>query len=151
MWLPIKASVAQWVERLTGNQRFVGFQALNTRSTFFLTCILSCIWTGDGYQNWTTSLVLIVSDLPKCRDPGRPKDGQRAGDEFFSGSVVKYSCNPGCFLHGSAIRICRPDGRWSGTQPICKQIIQKLWLDNKVMIHCSAEIWTFVDLLFRPS
>lgn len=63
--------------------------------------------------------VLDFQDVD-CGDPGVPKHGKKWVGSTFLGSVVKYTCHKGWVLVGRALRVCRGDGRWSGTLPYCK-------------------------------
>lgn len=54
-----------------------------------------------------------------CGDPGMPAKGQREGRSFIFKSEVVFSCGAPYVLVGSATRMCREDGTWSGSQPRC--------------------------------
>uniref|UniRef100_A0A672FLN5 CUB and Sushi multiple domains 1 n=1 Tax=Salarias fasciatus TaxID=181472 RepID=A0A672FLN5_SALFA len=59
-----------------------------------------------------------------CGDPGIPPHGARlGGEEFKTKSLLRFSCEAGYNLMGSAERTCLHNGTWSGTQPVC-QVIQ---------------------------
>uniref|UniRef100_A0A3P8SDR5 CUB and Sushi multiple domains 1 n=1 Tax=Amphiprion percula TaxID=161767 RepID=A0A3P8SDR5_AMPPE len=59
-----------------------------------------------------------------CGDPGMPPHGARlGGEEFKTKSLLRFSCEAGYNLIGSAERTCLHNGTWSGTQPVC-QVIQ---------------------------
>uniref|UniRef100_A0A3B4YUQ9 CUB and Sushi multiple domains 1 n=1 Tax=Seriola lalandi dorsalis TaxID=1841481 RepID=A0A3B4YUQ9_SERLL len=59
-----------------------------------------------------------------CGDPGIPPHGARlGGQEFKTKSLLRFSCEAGYSLTGSAERTCLHNGTWSGTQPVC-QVIQ---------------------------
>ncbi|KAG8517559.1 LOW QUALITY PROTEIN: CUB and sushi domain-containing protein 1, partial [Galemys pyrenaicus] len=55
-----------------------------------------------------------------CGDPGTPAHGSRLGDDFKTKSLLRFSCEVGFRLRGSAERTCLPDGSWSGLQPVCE-------------------------------
>uniref|UniRef100_A0A3Q2ECB7 CUB and Sushi multiple domains 1 n=1 Tax=Cyprinodon variegatus TaxID=28743 RepID=A0A3Q2ECB7_CYPVA len=58
-----------------------------------------------------------------CGDPGIPPHGTRlGGDEFKTKSLLRFSCEAGYNLIGSAERTCLHNGSWSGTQPVCQVI-----------------------------
>ena len=40
-------------------------------------------------------------------------------DRVF-GAVARYACEAGFVLSGPAERVCRADGKWSGTAPTCE-------------------------------
>uniref|UniRef100_A0AAZ1X1T4 CUB and Sushi multiple domains 1 n=1 Tax=Oreochromis aureus TaxID=47969 RepID=A0AAZ1X1T4_OREAU len=59
-----------------------------------------------------------------CGDPGIPPHGARiGGEEFKTKSLLRFSCEAGYNVIGSAERTCLHNGTWSGTQPVC-QVIQ---------------------------
>lgn len=55
-----------------------------------------------------------------CGDPGTPAHGSRLGDEFKTKSLLRFSCEMGHQLRGSAERTCLVNGSWSGVQPVCE-------------------------------
>nr|XP_033812744.1 CUB and sushi domain-containing protein 2 [Geotrypetes seraphini] len=57
-----------------------------------------------------------------CGDPGVPSHGIRLGDNFSLTSMVRFSCEPGYTLRGSAERLCNANGFWSGLQPACEVV-----------------------------
>ncbi|XP_015755086.1 PREDICTED: sushi, von Willebrand factor type A, EGF and pentraxin domain-containing protein 1-like isoform X4 [Acropora digitifera] len=54
-----------------------------------------------------------------CRDPGRPINGERTGDEFSHGSRISFSCKQGFLLIGNSSSVCNM-GKWSNALPQCK-------------------------------
>ncbi|XP_037549410.1 CUB and sushi domain-containing protein 1 [Nematolebias whitei] len=58
-----------------------------------------------------------------CGDPGIPPHGARlGGEEFKTKSLLRFSCEAGYNLIGSAERTCLHNGSWSGTQPVCQAV-----------------------------
>uniref|UniRef100_A0AAV2LT87 CUB and Sushi multiple domains 1 n=1 Tax=Knipowitschia caucasica TaxID=637954 RepID=A0AAV2LT87_KNICA len=58
-----------------------------------------------------------------CGDPGMPPHGARlGGEEFKTKSLLRFSCEAGFNLIGSAERTCLHNGTWSGTQPLCQAV-----------------------------
>ncbi|XP_068184525.1 CUB and sushi domain-containing protein 1a [Antennarius striatus] len=58
-----------------------------------------------------------------CGDPGMPSHGTRlGGEEFKTKSLLRFSCEAGYSLIGSAERTCLHNGTWSGTQPVCQAV-----------------------------
>ncbi|XP_012879669.1 PREDICTED: CUB and sushi domain-containing protein 1-like [Dipodomys ordii] len=57
-----------------------------------------------------------------CGDPGTPAHGSRLGDEFKTKSLLRFSCEMGHQLRGSAERTCLANGSWSGVQPVCEAV-----------------------------
>uniref|UniRef100_A0A8D3D8R2 CUB and Sushi multiple domains 1 n=1 Tax=Scophthalmus maximus TaxID=52904 RepID=A0A8D3D8R2_SCOMX len=55
-----------------------------------------------------------------CGDPGVPPHGARlGGEEFKTKSLLRFSCEAGYSLTGSAERTCLHNGTWSGTPVSC--------------------------------
>ena len=81
-----------------------------------------------NYPGWWSRIGLANNydfnpvELKACRELPQPVDGYKLSDSGrpVVGSIVRFACNPGCMLYGSATRVCGKDGRWSGTQPYCK-------------------------------
>ncbi|KAM6977905.1 CUB and sushi domain-containing protein 1-like [Aplochiton taeniatus] len=57
-----------------------------------------------------------------CGDPGIPPHGTRLGEEFRLKSLLRFNCEAGYSLIGSAERTCLHNGSWSGTQPVCQAV-----------------------------
>ncbi|XP_035256647.1 CUB and sushi domain-containing protein 1a isoform X1 [Anguilla anguilla] len=57
-----------------------------------------------------------------CGDPGVPPHGSRLGEEFKLKSLLRFTCETGYTLIGSAERTCLFNGSWSGTQPMCEAV-----------------------------
>uniref|UniRef100_A0A669CRE9 CUB and Sushi multiple domains 1 n=1 Tax=Oreochromis niloticus TaxID=8128 RepID=A0A669CRE9_ORENI len=58
-----------------------------------------------------------------CGDPGIPPHGARiGGEEFKTKSLLRFSCEAGYNVIGSAERTCLHNGTWSGTQPVCQAV-----------------------------
>ncbi|XP_036402136.1 CUB and sushi domain-containing protein 1-like [Megalops cyprinoides] len=57
-----------------------------------------------------------------CGDPGIPPHGSRLGEEFKLKSLLRFTCEAGYTLIGSAERTCLLNGSWSGTQPVCEAV-----------------------------
>ncbi|XP_078503642.1 CUB and sushi domain-containing protein 1 [Lissotriton helveticus] len=57
-----------------------------------------------------------------CSDPGIPAHGSRIGEEFKIKNLLRFSCEMGYLLRGSAERTCLLNGSWSGTQPVCEAV-----------------------------
>ncbi|GAB0199693.1 complement receptor type 1-like [Grus japonensis] len=71
-----------------------------------------------------TVLIALVS----CEDPevncGRPEVDFNSvvyGNDWWVGSVVRYSCRPGFLLLGDPASACQSDGRWT-PKPTCLRI-----------------------------
>ncbi|MEJ1274210.1 hypothetical protein NN561_005090 [Cricetulus griseus] len=80
---------------------------------------LTCMANGL----WDRSLPKCLGNNPGfCGDPGTPAHGSRLGDEFKTKSLLRFSCEMGHQLRGSAERTCLVNGSWSGVQPVCEVI-----------------------------
>ncbi|XP_036106445.1 CUB and sushi domain-containing protein 1 [Molossus molossus] len=59
----------------------------------------------------------------QCSSVPEPRYGRRIGSEFSAGSIVRFECNPGYLLQGSAALRCRsvPNAlaQWNDTVPSC--------------------------------
>ncbi|XP_035867009.1 CUB and sushi domain-containing protein 1 [Phyllostomus discolor] len=74
-------------------------------------------------SHWSGALPHCTGNSPGfCGDPGTPAHGSRLGDEFRTKSLLRFSCEVGYLLRGSAERTCLPDGAWSGLQPACEAV-----------------------------
>ncbi|KAM6149501.1 CUB and sushi domain-containing protein 1 [Erethizon dorsatum] len=85
--------------------------------------------TGNGTRvcqedsHWSGSLPHCSGSSPGfCGDPGIPAHGSRLGDEFKTKSLLRFSCEMGYQLRGSAERMCLLSGSWSGVQPVCEAV-----------------------------
>ncbi|XP_077337313.1 complement component receptor 1-like protein isoform X3 [Lithobates pipiens] len=77
----------------------------------FATC------SKDG--TWTT--VRISCQRRTCGNPGEVENGDMTADDFYFGSRVTYSCNPGYRMTTRRnYRDCQADGTWSNTLPVCE-------------------------------
>lgn len=54
-----------------------------------------------------------------------PHGARLGGEEFKTKSLLRFSCEAGYSLSGSAERTCLHNGTWSGTQPVCQG--RKAW------------------------
>jgi len=41
-------------------------------------------------------------------------------NKLNTGSQANYECRSGYIIEGDRIRVCQPNGEWSGRHPICK-------------------------------
>ena len=73
---------------------------------------------------WPSKLLTLISHQNHPVDCGpltNPDNGQvdtPQGTTF--NQVATYSCNNGYLLVGNMTRVCQVDGRWSGTDPFCR-------------------------------
>ncbi|XP_043995746.1 complement factor B-like [Gambusia affinis] len=59
----------------------------------------------------------------ECPDPNVLENGNVSPPEvqYFVGNETSYDCYSGYTLRGSSKRICLPNGKWSGSTPICSR------------------------------
>uniref|UniRef100_A0A3Q3EA17 Fibulin 7 n=1 Tax=Labrus bergylta TaxID=56723 RepID=A0A3Q3EA17_9LABR len=72
-----------------------------------------------------------VSKLPQadqsaaptaCPPLEAPAHGTKFGSKYFVGHEVHFTCSQGYQLAGSATRVCRDNGTWTGVGAVCKDI-----------------------------
>ncbi|KAM7227381.1 hypothetical protein CapIbe_021794 [Capra ibex] len=74
-------------------------------------------------SHWSGALPHCTGNNPGfCGDPGTPAHGSRLGEEFKAKSLLRFSCEMGYQLRGSAERTCLLNGSWSGLQPVCAAV-----------------------------
>ncbi|OWK58649.1 CUB and sushi domain-containing protein 1 [Lonchura striata] len=57
-----------------------------------------------------------------CLDPGIPVNGQRHGNDFYVGALVRFSCDPGYTLSDGEALECEPNFQWSRPLPSCEAL-----------------------------
>ncbi|KOB66896.1 Sushi, von Willebrand factor type A, EGF and pentraxin domain-containing protein 1, partial [Operophtera brumata] len=79
---------------------------------------------------------LVVTQV-QCPPPEAPRHGKAVYTSCAYNSVVSYECKYGYRLVGDATRRCGADKKWSGAQPMCKEIncghpgqLWNGWLEN---------------------
>lgn len=55
-----------------------------------------------------------------CPSLEAPAHGTKFGSKYFVGHEVHFTCSQGYTLAGSATRVCRDNGTWTGTSAVCK-------------------------------
>ncbi|KAJ0004440.1 hypothetical protein NQD34_010654, partial [Periophthalmus magnuspinnatus] len=73
----------------------------------------SCCWLG--YK----SLCRV-----NCGKPAVDYNGVVYGNDWWVGSVVRYTCRPGFMLLGNSTRTCLPNGLWT-PRPSCLRMCKK--------------------------
>nr|XP_040034707.1 fibulin-7 [Gasterosteus aculeatus aculeatus] len=72
-----------------------------------------------------------VSKLPQadqsaapttCPTLEAPAHGTKFGSKYFLGHEVHFTCFPGYHLVGSATRVCRDNGTWTGISAVCNDV-----------------------------
>lgn len=71
-------------------------------------------------QTWNTSEILC--EKVRCSVPGYFLNGGIKGTDFTYGAQITYGCLEGYLLVGERSRTCGANGRWEGTEPLCKRI-----------------------------
>ncbi|MBN3293409.1 CFAB factor, partial [Polypterus senegalus] len=58
---------------------------------------------------------------PECKHPSGFQHGSLEPSQplYYIGDTTTYQCYEGYELYGSASRTCQPNGKWSGSTPIC--------------------------------
>uniref|UniRef100_A0A3Q1GMK7 Sushi domain containing 2 n=1 Tax=Acanthochromis polyacanthus TaxID=80966 RepID=A0A3Q1GMK7_9TELE len=77
---------------------------------------------GNATKVSFQSHVSLVNDLKPvitCGWISPPTNGTKEGTTYLLGAVVKFSCDYGYTLKGSAERTCQENGQWSGEEATC--------------------------------
>lgn len=69
-----------------------------------------------NYNCMASYLLLAAVD---CGSLPNPPNGLVVAPVTTFGNSASYSCNLGFILVGDETRLCRSDGRWSGSEPTC--------------------------------
>nr|XP_015193970.1 PREDICTED: inactive serine protease PAMR1 isoform X2 [Lepisosteus oculatus] len=85
-----------------------------------VTCQLDGTWSAPSPQ--------CVPEEKQCAEPGKPSNGNYLlvygpGDVLIA---VQYFCNSRYTLSGNPQQTCQPNGTWSGTQPKCVKVPEKI-------------------------
>ncbi|XP_050294789.1 uncharacterized protein LOC126734965 isoform X2 [Anthonomus grandis grandis] len=92
---------------------------------------------SDG--TWTPKELptCVLVTAVQCTPPENPRHGKAIYTSCSYNSVVRYECKYGYTLVGESTRRCGADRKWSGTQPVCKEIncghpgrLWNGWLEN---------------------
>jgi len=59
----------------------------------------------------------------QCDFPGNLENGDASSTTYTYGSRITYTCKTGYNLVGDAVRMCMDDGRWTGSMPVCQEIL----------------------------
>uniref|UniRef100_A0A3P8SW11 Sushi domain containing 2 n=1 Tax=Amphiprion percula TaxID=161767 RepID=A0A3P8SW11_AMPPE len=77
---------------------------------------------GNATRVSFQSHVTLMNDLKPvvtCGWVSPPTNGAKEGTTYLRGAVVKFSCDDGYILKGSAERTCQNSGQWSGEEATC--------------------------------
>lgn len=69
--------------------------------------------------NVCVNLVAVIL----CKDLLSPDNGRVLYTNTSVASIARYTCDQGYSLSGSASRVCRFNGQWSGIEPTCSKNI----------------------------
>lgn len=70
-------------------------------------------------------LFLSLSAPTTCPSLEAPTHGTKFGSKYFVGHEVHFTCSQGFHLVGSATRVCRDNGTWTGVTAVCKGELQR--------------------------
>lgn len=100
------------------------------------TCVIttSCHFNMYKVDSLFDSIALVIN----CGDPGLPANGLRYGEDFAIGQNVTFQCQPGYRMEedGSPVRMCTPNGTWSGNMPLCTGRGAKRGQELTVTLSC---------------
>ncbi|CAH2250497.1 jg9593 [Pararge aegeria aegeria] len=92
---------------------------------------------ADGFWAPKELPTCVLVTQVQCPPPEAPRHGKAVYTSCAYNSVVSYECKYGYRLVGDATRRCGADKKWSGTQPMCKEIncghpgqLWNGWLEN---------------------
>ena len=93
--------------------------------------VFACNWkptsTRYSFNRRLISCTFLHAEPVDCGVLGDPDNGQvDTSDGTTLESIATYTCNDGFCLEGDSMRVCQPDGTWSGDEPTCgKETIEK--------------------------
>uniref|UniRef100_A0A3Q3JPF9 Sushi domain containing 2 n=1 Tax=Monopterus albus TaxID=43700 RepID=A0A3Q3JPF9_MONAL len=88
---------------------------------------------GNATRVSFQSHISLVDDLQPVISCGwlpPPSNGKKEGTTYLQGAKVRFSCEDGYALKGSADRICQKNGQWSGEETSCV-VSKKLHVQRK--------------------
>lgn len=65
-------------------------------------------------------MFLVASTAVDCANLDAPLHGSKVGNQTTFTNKIRFFCDPGYKLVGSAVRYCPSSGVWDGVQPICQ-------------------------------
>ncbi|XP_077995023.1 complement C2-like isoform X2 [Glandiceps talaboti] len=68
---------------------------------------------------WSGTLTICDNGASHCPNPGVPINGRKSGRRYSYRNKVRFYCNYGYDLIGSAVRECLITGQWSGEPVTC--------------------------------
>ncbi|XP_017775518.1 PREDICTED: CUB and sushi domain-containing protein 3 isoform X2 [Nicrophorus vespilloides] len=92
---------------------------------------------ADGTWSPKELPTCVLVTAVQCTPPENPRHGKAIYTSCSYNSVVSYECKYGYHLLGETTRRCGADKKWSGAQPVCKEIncghpgrLWNGWLEN---------------------
>ncbi|XP_048586831.1 sushi, von Willebrand factor type A, EGF and pentraxin domain-containing protein 1-like isoform X3 [Nematostella vectensis] len=76
------------------------------------TCLKNASWSGTQPR----------CDAVECGKLAVPRNGTRVGTLWTFPNTVRFACDEGFELSGSAVRTCQADGSWNGTLSECNAV-----------------------------
>ncbi|XP_015244233.1 PREDICTED: fibulin-7-like isoform X1 [Cyprinodon variegatus] len=70
----------------------------------------------------STMAIFKMGKNASCPKPDPPSNGRRLGRVFGVGHEVHFLCRPGYELIGPRTRVCLETLKWSGQQPMCREL-----------------------------
>ncbi|XP_020564577.1 CUB and sushi domain-containing protein 1-like isoform X1 [Oryzias latipes] len=75
------------------------------------------------YSKWQFSSSSLCAPV-NCGRPGVDYNGVLYGNDWWVGSVVRYTCRSGFMLMGNPTSLCQPNGLWT-PKPSCLRMCQR--------------------------
>ncbi|XP_076336929.1 protein lev-9-like isoform X2 [Tachypleus tridentatus] len=88
------------------------FRCVGTEDEVRVTCLDTGAWSKSP----------PICKVTYCLDPQKPQHGDVHYSEKIYNSKAVYSCDNGYKLYGEKKRYCQKDGKWSGEEPVCKDV-----------------------------
>lgn len=97
--------------------------------------------------NLITLIISFCFAVVECPDPNVMEYGEVSPpqEKYFVKNETTYECYSGYTMRGSARRVCLPNGKWSGSTPICSREC-KSWTDIYCSLGCFFTGWMFYYL-----
>ena len=107
-----------------------------------LPALYFCVIRSWHNNNYWMCLHLIFAGVD-CGSLEPPPNGSITLDNdrtTFNSSAV-YKCNEGFHLNGSANRMCKSNGQWSGSEPICERNCEFFFEQHIFTETVFAKLW----------
>ena len=105
---------------------FTGFQLLIYSFCWYS---YSLIYSPPNTISLCTFLFLFFFNLANdCGPLSTPMNGTKTGNLTTYPNKVRFACDEGFILHGSAVRQCQPNKHWSGNKTFCEGMFHLKYL-----------------------